>query len=711
MVLSIRMKLGLIVGLMLIPVALLAYLFVAQSQKDISFASKEVAGTAYLDVLWSDLQALQRTAGAPTPLPADDRLKAAIAAYDELLGTATESAAYLAARAKASGANGHDATTLSAIGALKTLYTKVGDTSNLILDPDLDSYYVMDLVLLKLADAADRGGALLTLAGRHKVAPFLSEDDRVGYIAAIGAFRGAVEGAGASLQSAIAANPDGSLKAALQAPADRLLQAANDYAAELKTAARYLAEAGTRATVDMPPIAASHLAFQQATDAYWRVASRELTRLLETRIAGFQSKLWTMLGIAIALVLAVIGIAVTFSRSILRSIWRLDADIRRVADGEADAEIEGVTARDEIGLVARAVSHLKQRTIERLEAANAVEAENRAQAENERRQRDLERLDGARQQALVVEALAEGLAQLSSGNLTHAIETHFADDYEGLRQDFNAAIARLRDALASVADGMATMRTETDEIKRATEDLSRRTEQQAAGLEETAAALEQITATVKKTAEGADMARRVVGAASGEAKAGTAVVSDAVAAMADMERFAGQISQIIGVIDEIAFQTNLLALNAGVEAARAGEAGKGFAVVAQEVRALAQRSAEAAKEIKGLISASSAQVGRGVELVGRSGQALERLATQIQDIHRVVEEIAASAHEQAIGLEEVNSAVNQMDQMTQQNAAMVEQSSAASRSLAGRAHDLETMMERFMLRDGPAVPPVTARAA
>jgi methyl-accepting chemotaxis protein len=226
-------------------------------------------------------------------------------------------------------------------------------------------------------------------------------------------------------------------------------------------------------------------------------------------------------------------------------------------------------------------------------------------------------------------------------------------------------------------------------------DLSKRTEQQAASLEQTAAALDQITATVKKTADGAIQARSAVATAKADAENSGVVVGQAVTAMGEIEQSSRKISSIIGVIDEIAFQTNLLALNAGVEAARAGDAGRGFAVVASEVRALAQRSAEAAKEIKALISASNTQVAAGVGLVGETGKALTRIVTQIAEINGVVTDIAASAQEQATGLNEVNTAVNQMDQVTQQNAAMVEESTAASFALAQEAEDLTRMMSQF----------------
>jgi methyl-accepting chemotaxis protein len=238
------------------------------------------------------------------------------------------------------------------------------------------------------------------------------------------------------------------------------------------------------------------------------------------------------------------------------------------------------------------------------------------------------------------------------------------------------------------------------EITQASDDLARRTEQQAANLEQTAAALDEITATVGKTAEGVIQARQVVSAAKSDAERSGSVVSQAITAMDRIEKSSQEIGAIIGVIDEIAFQTNLLALNAGVEAARAGDSGRGFAVVASEVRALAQRSAEAAKEIKALIASSRAHVEAGVGLVGETGQALERIATQITEISGLVLEISVSAQEQAVGLAEVNTAVNQMDQVTQQNAAMVEEATAASHSLAQEAESLSRLMNQFQVGTG-----------
>ncbi|WP_297512776.1 methyl-accepting chemotaxis protein [uncultured Caulobacter sp.] len=389
---------------------------------------------------------------------------------------------------------------------------------------------------------------------------------------------------------------------------------------------------------------------------------------------------------------ATLGVLMT--RSIARPIGLMTGVMGKLAAGDLTVEVGGRGRGDEIGAMAQAVQVFKDNGLR----ARALETEAermRADADSERGRTEAERRKVEAEQAMVVTTLAASLGRLAKGDLTCRIVEEFNGQYRQIKTDFNTTVESLQEAMTAIAEATGGIRGGSDEIASASNDLSRRTEQQAASLEETAAALDQITATVKRSADGARQVSSAASAAKQDAERSGTVMRDAVSAMGEISESSGQIGQIIGVIDEIAFQTNLLALNAGVEAARAGEAGKGFAVVAQEVRALAQRSAEAAKEIKALIANSSDQVERGVKLVGETGSALGAIALKVNEIDRLISEIAESAQQQAVGLSEVNQAVNQMDQVTQQNAAMVEQATAAATSLKGEAGELERLVSRF----------------
>lgn len=332
------------------------------------------------------------------------------------------------------------------------------------------------------------------------------------------------------------------------------------------------------------------------------------------------------------------------------------------------------------------------------------------QAEQASQRAERDRLAAEAAQAALVGALAEQLSRLSDGDLRAAIDPAGVDaSYSGVTADFNGAVGSLRGVLEKVLAAVTTLRGGSDEISQASDDLSHRTEQQAASLEETAAALDQITATVQRSAEGARQAADIASKAHDEADRSGEVMRQAVSAMDGISRRSAEISDIVGVIDEIAFQTNLLALNAGVEAARAGDSGRGFAVVASEVRALAQRSAEAAKEIKTLITASGSEVADGVKLVAETGRALEGIANQVTTIDELVAEIAAATQEQASGLGQVNQAVNQMDEVTQQNAAMVQETTAAAANLKTEAEHLATLVGRFRTGSEDEAPQMAAR--
>ncbi len=421
-----------------------------------------------------------------------------------------------------------------------------------------------------------------------------------------------------------------------------------------------------------------------------KTGEEHLQRTSDSRLLIVEVTVITLLAVALVACIMVLNVR--------RSIAQIAQATEDLAQGVGNRDLTAMSRKDELGAIVRSliVFEGNQRKLDQMrtqQMATRDAAENTSQA-------------AAEQQARIVAALAAGLDRLAVGDLSYRIEAEFPGDYAKLKTDFNGAMAQLAEALKVIAAATDSLSTGVSEIAQASDDLSLRTEQQAASLEETAAAMDELTATVRRTAGGARQASEVVGAARGEAQHSGDVVRDAVAAMGEIEKSSRQIGQIIGVIDEIAFQTNLLALNAGVEAARAGDAGRGFAVVASEVRALAQRSAEAAKEIKTLISASGQQVGAGVALVGQTGDALSRIVVKVGEIDSLVTEIAASAQEQATGLQQVNITVNQMDHVTQQNAAMVEQSTAATHSLKRDTAGLVGLIGRFTLDDGARRPGV-----
>jgi methyl-accepting chemotaxis protein len=331
--------------------------------------------------------------------------------------------------------------------------------------------------------------------------------------------------------------------------------------------------------------------------------------------------------------------------------------------------------------------------------------------EEKRQAAEAERQIAQDHQNQAMDALAAALDRLAAGDLTVSFDAPVAPEFDKLKSDFNRTVARLAEAMTGVAEAASGIQVGADEISQASDDLSHRTEHQAASLEETTAALSELTGSVKRMAGDAKQASTVATRARQDADQSHTVVGETVVAMSAIEENSKQIGSIIGVIDEIAFQTNLLALNAGVEAARAGEAGKGFAVVASEVRALAQRSADAAKDIKGLISSATTQVNTGVQLVGQTGEALQRITASVVEIDQLIADIARTASEQSGGLGEVNVAISQMDQVTQQNAAMVEEATAATHSLRAETDRLAELVASFKLAARAWTPPARASGA
>ncbi len=383
-------------------------------------------------------------------------------------------------------------------------------------------------------------------------------------------------------------------------------------------------------------------------------------------------------------------------KAFLDDLLQIGSAMQILAKGDVNLSIPGIEREDEIGAMARSVAILRDNDIARRDADAALQEQRRVAEEAREANQRAER-EQQEKQRFVVDQLANGLSALAQGDLRAELSDRFPAEYETLRADYNAAIASLRSVIGQISGRASKMLNETNGIASASSELSDRTESQAASLEQTAAALDEISVTVRRAAAGADEARRLVQETRDSSEQSSVVLRETVAAMDKIQTSSQQIGQIIGVIEEISFQTNLLALNAGVEAARAGEAGRGFAVVAQEVRALAQRAADAAKEIKTLINTSAEQVSSGSALVAQTGDSLTRILSAIGRIHDRVVEISDSSREQANALHEVNSAVNQMDQVTQRNAAMVQEASHATQSLTNEAAALARDVEMFKL--------------
>ncbi|HEY8162585.1 MAG: methyl-accepting chemotaxis protein [Methylocystis sp.] len=420
-----------------------------------------------------------------------------------------------------------------------------------------------------------------------------------------------------------------------------------------------------------------------------------------------------MMGAALALAAlaigAVVGLVFYVGKRFVEPFARLNAYMSALESGGAIEEPPYRDREDEIGQMSASLAHFKSMC----DATRAAEAEAAAQKTKAAEQLK-DRENGAKwyieNRDFFFKEYAAGMTKLSEGNLVVRLEKPFIKDYEELRRTFNVAVERLNSTMVGVVETADTMHASAQEILGAINELSRRNETQAATLAETAASVDQFTQSVKETADGAGNAREVVQSARSVAESGEKIVREVITAMDDINESSEKIGQIIGIIDEIAFQTNLLALNAGVEAARAGEAGRGFAVVATEVRSLAQRAAQAAKEIKDLILESNARVSAGNTLANSSGESLRQIVDQIKKILMIVDEIAKGASSQSNVLREINTAMQEIDRVTQQNAAMAEEVNATSQNLAGYSENLKTLTTQFHI-GGARAKPVARPAA
>ncbi len=718
---SIPRRLAFILSACFLPVAPLAYEAIKGDLQQLVVTDNEIDGVAYQDKVWSHLL----NADAGRRIEPSSELRELAQRHNKAYEATQQYDAFLASQ----GAKDR-------VEAAERLVLAIAGGSGLSLDAEPNTYYLMEIVshqAIQLQHALSGSLAMLHEKPQGGVDPHL-------------AIHVALLGTGAKHVATLAETlkkTDGGAE-----PYEKIR-------AHVQTLAKFSEwseafEENVNGT-DAAAVKAALAPIAPAIAGLWQTGSKDLVRLFEARKSRIVSHATMTMGMVLAIALAALVLAVAFARSLAGSLKHQIVALDKISNEDDTADVGCLDCTNESGAIANALTRLKASVVERKRLAEeakrqgeeAVNLNAHYAREHERfmkafrtasdrmaagdfkfritekvideyveiveeMNKTAERLDATqsairesdRRRDFAMSTIGQSLSRLAAGDLRVRVDAEIAAEFENLKKDFNGAVEQLERTMTEVKSGTEGIKSGTDEISQASDDLSRRTENQAASLEQTAAAVAEITSTVKKTATSAGAAHDVVSGAKNDAERSGEIVRRAIDAMSAIEKSSQQISQIIGVIDEIAFQTNLLALNAGVEAARAGDAGRGFAVVASEVRALAQRSAEAAKEIKGLISASTGQVAQGVDLVGQTGEALDRIVRRVAEINSVVSEIATSATEQANALAQVNTAVNQMDQVTQQNAAMVEESTAATRTLQQQTDELMRLVARFEIRGG-----------
>lgn len=645
--LSIPARLWLMVIVSTVPDIILTGLYVQQSSLDISFAQKEVDGSNYLTALWTPFVTIAEGKSITEPT-------ATQASYDEEFNAKDAAKAYDEAK-----------TVADKLDAGKALIGAVADGSNLTLDPDLDSFYAMDAVTVRLPGIVTAAVAL----GEAAAEPITDRARLVHIAFAVNRLEISAGDANSSLNSSMKNNAAGLTTRAL-----------SSLTADLQASAKALAQRG-HALLDggkTDDLGMAQAKLLKQVDVTWGAANVELDRLLKVRMGGFYSRLIRSLLLAAVTLCMDWYLSRTISRGLSRRVSRLVDVMDGLIAEDVSKEIPYLTDTNETGRIAKTLAAFKESVIERkkLTSEKALAGE----------------------QSLVVDAVAKGLELLSKGDLTTTLSQDFPPEYDKIRVDLNGTIETLRHSMLTIAGSTHAIRSGTSNIVVSTTDLARRTDQQASALETSASALNEVTAIIQRSVEKSRDVHETVAGVMAKAQGSEGVVREAIAAMGAIEDSSRQIGDIIGVMDQIASQTNLLALNAGIEAARAGHSGRGFAVVAAEVRELAERSTKAAREVRGLISASKKQVSLGATLVTQAGQALESIVGQIIEANVVMTEIATDSTAQAEKLQQINAAIGQMDKATQQNAEMVEDTTAAAHSLRVETEQLATLVGNFKVK-------------
>jgi methyl-accepting chemotaxis protein len=723
---SMPRRLALISAIFLIPSLIQLSVYASNKLSNISVVDGEIAGANLARAVWSQLSSDDTRAGM-----ANAELTALTSGGGQVAGVQSTINAFVSAKSAAERAR---------IGA--DLLDEIADASALSVDTSIDAHHAQEIFIhglprVKLALAELQNTIAASGVGASEAVLAMNYS----------ALREATESLRKPLNDLLANDASGNAKRTLGTGGDQLVAQLSDIASKLRAANFQRAQIA-------PEVQDSFASANAAMGTIAREAADLFVQFAEVHAADARAALYRTLALLLAATVGAIIVVTMLAKGVSTRLENLIRAMDQISRKDLTVDVPYLTDSNENGLIAQALARFKEAVVENKAMTDAaINAAKEQQIQSDHYAHEHERFMDAftsaadriargdfshritekviseyeaiisqmnlmmgqleaaqtekvaaeKQIHLVVDALGSSLSSLAEGDLESVLDIEVAPGFAKLKSDFNSAVTHLKSTIALVKKGAGSIKLGTEEISQASDDLSRRTENQAASLEETAAAVKEITDTVNKTARGATHARETVSTAKADAEKGGEVVRKAIEAMNGIESSSKQISQIIGVIDEIAFQTNLLALNAGVEAARAGDAGRGFAVVASEVRALAQRSAEAAKEIKGLISASTGQVAQGVQLVGETGQALTRIVSQVAEINNIVTNIAASANEQAHGLEQVNTAVNEMDQVTQQNAAMVEEATAATQTLAQQTEELARLVSRFRTGDETVV--------